>query len=526
MAQGKQDGITFKVDDVLVAKSLLNESQAKDIIEYKIGKQTLFIPDEHQDLELVIRPGNALITTLQECYNSHRPLVLSPDAIWLAICQGTAIHINRKIDSLQPIIFSEDKPKELIVRNDSLEFGGKHWKSLIDYLSIETQKYTKQDFYSFFVPQFTTTSAIEKTAYQITLLESYKQVFTYVGETGCGIVSVTLSGTKQDWVDIYNRLDRLKVLGLDNWVDNLKPVIQEFVNAFDNKIDKSFWSSIYKDATEYNGFYISGWFIKFFPYVKYPGDVEWTQENYDEENGGMKTPINYIPNPYINGDDYLMSTLSTDNFPSGLSQIEIIWNNYFNGTTRKMDAYSGFFGMKQYPNKTLEPFISWAICDKEAEPYKSETPFPADTISQDILSPVPREYWVPHVVSEPDRLAVYNSKKFDTQEESINFITTYLEKLVKSDNRFKNENLKNIEVSIVVLSSGKLTDIEISQSNNTDLNSFIKKELLNLPDAWLPALEHPGKALMLMDFDPYIETEEFKNMKVKVNSKIAFTLFK
>jgi hypothetical protein len=35
-------------------------------------------------------------------YAGHRPVALSPDMIWLMICQGVAHHINANAEQLRP----------------------------------------------------------------------------------------------------------------------------------------------------------------------------------------------------------------------------------------------------------------------------------------------------------------------------------------------------------------------------------------------------------------------------------------
>ncbi|MFV0538357.1 MAG: DUF4419 domain-containing protein [Dysgonomonas sp.] len=504
------DTLRFDVDNVPIATSKLAEIDAEKLINNKIGKKSAYIPQIHQNLKLVPADGNALIATLQESYDQHRPLALSPDVIWLAICQGVSIHINQNIKSLKSRIFTEDNTKELSIRNDSLEYGGKHWQDLISSFADETKKYTKGDFYSFFVSDFSTTSYIEKTAYQIALLESYKQMFTYVAESGCGIVSVTLLGKKEDWTTIYGKLDKLKEIGLADWAEELKPIIKEFINAYDGKVNKSFWGNIYKSATEYNAFYISGWCIKFFPYIIDQEETTWNSSNYDEEKGGVKTTLNYKINPFLKGDNYLLSTLSTDNFPSGLSEIDIVWNNHFKGTSKKMSVYSGFFAIKQFDDKTLMPFISWAIAYKDAKEITESYRLPFTDPQK------PYEYWSPHVTDKPKEGAVYDIKQFKTQKESLDFITKHLEKRLANN---KGE-LQNIKVTFTVLVNGKIANIEVTDSQNIKLKNIITQELEKLPQPWFPALSNPQDVLELMDDDKDIE-----NMKVKVNSKVEVVLF-
>lgn len=84
----------------------------------------------------------------------------------------------------------------------------------------------------------------------------------------CGIPKITLEGTKEDWEDIYLRLDKLKSWpshDLERWYEMLKPVL--FVAEFEGEIDRRFWSQIVKkDGYGCGTEYISGWIIAFCPF--------------------------------------------------------------------------------------------------------------------------------------------------------------------------------------------------------------------------------------------------------------------
>ncbi len=506
----KPKGISFKVNDVKMADSLLKINTAQLVFENKIGKEILFFPDEQANFGLVNCLNNGLIQTIQECYDNHRPLVLTPDIIWLAICQGISIHINEHYDALKNVMFTEDKPDKITVRNDSLEYSAKHWKNLIASFANETKKYTHDDFYSFLVSEFTTTTAIEKTTYQIALLESYKKAFEYIGESGCGIPSILIAGTKNDWQTILKKLDMLDKIGLSNWAKNLKPIISEFIKASKGKPNKEFWQNIYKNATEYNGFYISGWIIKFFPYIK-----ELEQDGvYDEERGEYKVGEIFLPNPFINDDNYLLSTLSTDNFPSGISKVPVIWNNYFTKSTKNIEVYAGFFAMKQYPDKSLEPLISWAICDKEGDSIKHK-------LSENNIREFknPSDYWSPHFADNLTDSAIYDIKKFKTQSASIAYVRSLLLDSLNNNTKFKSDDYRNDTIEIEILSNGRVAKVKMTKSENKQLENYIAKLIKELPKLWFPALAHPTDVLDLIDF-----SEEEKTVKIRVNSVVKIAL--
>lgn len=506
---GNPKGISFEVDDVRKAPNPLKIFNAKKVLEKKLEKKVLFIPEAHNNLGFAPCADNGLVQTVHECYANHRPLVLSPDVIWLAICQGVSIHINEHIDSLESTIFVENKPKTLIARNDSLEYTATSWASLIDSLSIKTTQYTKANFYTFFVPEFSTTTAITKTAYQITLLNSYKKVFQYIGESGCGIPYITILGEKQDWQEILKKLDMLDKIGLSNWAKHLKPVIQEFINIFEGTKNKDFWKAIYKDASEYNGYFVSGWIIKFFPYIK-----EISNTSVIDKNGIELSSEIFVPNPFYEDDNYLTSTLSTDNFPASMVTVPLTWLNLFKDEKTEMELYAGFFAIKQYDDLSLEPLISWAICKKNAPkpnhifPYEKHPSFPHQ-----------QKYWSPRFAEKLLMPAIYDIQQFKTYRESMKHIRQVLLDSLANNPLFPVADYKNKTLQLEILSNGTVAKVKLLGSKNKALVSNLSKLVKNLPASWAPALARPADVLHLMNVP-----ETVKKMQIRVNSKVGIRL--
>lgn len=505
----KPQGISFEVAGVKLADTLLVTNPAKKVVENKLGKTILWMPEDHLPQDVVECYNHGFIQTVQECYDTHRPLVLTPDHIWLVICQGVSIHVNENYDKLKDVIFLEDKPIQLLIRNDSLEYASKHWAELFNSFSNETKKYTKDDFYSFFVSEFTTTSSIEKTAYQVTLLESYKKGFEYVAETGCGIPSITIAGKKTDWESILEKLKMLDKIGMEKWRSNLEPVIKEFISASEGEIHKEFWKNIYKNAEDYNKFYVSGWIIKFFPYLR---DINMENAPYDKETGMSKASEYFFPNSFMDGDRYLLSTITTDNFPSGLSKIELKWNNYITKKFVNMEVYAGFMGIKQYEDKSLEPFISWAVCEEKAKPANHqllENKYKA-------MQHKP-EYWIPYTEFVLTDSAIYDIKRFKTQEQSISYLRSIIRDSLNKSKSF--ENFSNDTIEIEILSNGNIGNVTmLVDKENIRLSSYIKNQLESLPAKWFPALTKAENA------NGMAENIEDLNIKVRVNSVVKIDL--
>ena len=61
----------------------------------------------------------------------------------------------------------------------------------------------------------------------------------------CGIPSITLEGTVDDWTQLQARALELAEYDLGWWIEALKPVLDQFVAASSGIVDQEFWSKIY-----------------------------------------------------------------------------------------------------------------------------------------------------------------------------------------------------------------------------------------------------------------------------------------
>jgi hypothetical protein len=281
-------------------------------------------------------------------------LALSPDVIWLTICQGMSKRINLNFKSLENKIYKNGHPKSILVRIDSLAFDSTQWSVAVDSLAQQTRRYTDPYFYEAFVPQFSTTTPIDHVAYQITLLDAQKKAFSYNLESGCGFPWIVLRGTTEDWELIKKKLSILDTLEMTEWKESLTPILDEFIEASQGRANKTFWMNIFKTEGEYETYAITGWILKLFPYI-------------DSDQ----------PNPFLNKRVAASDNLSTDRFPSSILSVPFVWHNAFEDRTDSLYFWSGILGAKQYGDKTLEPFISWALTTKDykkefVEKYKEE----------------------------------------------------------------------------------------------------------------------------------------------------------
>jgi hypothetical protein len=120
------------------------------------------------------------------------------------------------------------------------------------------------------LPNFSTTTVNDTTVSAILMMATLKQYFPYNCMTGCGLPRVTLEGERSDWVNILQRLEKLKEYGIETiaWYHLSRPVISRFVSAFDfpqSPENVDFWQKVAKHEPGGSGrpsFY-SGWITAF-----------------------------------------------------------------------------------------------------------------------------------------------------------------------------------------------------------------------------------------------------------------------
>lgn len=440
-------------------------------------QNVLFYPETQMRERLVGIGVNGFLQTVHTSYAEHKPLTLSPDEVWLAICQGLSIHINENMDSLAKVLY---KPKYLPrqvahVRNDFLNDGYVYWEDLIDSMANATRKFTNVDLYSLMVQPFSTTTQVEKTALQITLMECHQEHVSYESETGCGIPYVHLRGTTEDWRKIKSSLDNLKSYGLSDWASALKPVMEEFVQASLGKPNIAFWKSIYKTTDYYMVGHVSGWILKFFPYL-YHGSRE-----------------KLSPNPYLAGHDYVLSDVDFSQFPSGLSVAHVKWDNY--GIIENVSLCSGFVGMRQHKDGALEPAISWFVCKDGVASLR----FPP-LLSNDCLMKWSGDvYWNDKV----EKKARYDSAVFSSPEMGYGYVKSELNFFLKKK-MFKEVGAKDT-LTVLLLMDGTVSKAYLNR-NDAKLNAAVDAFVKKMRGPWSPAMR---------PFERIFDNERIENERVK-----------
>ncbi len=367
--------IRFRVDDVETAEKPFFEKDYLRVLEQRAGKELFLMQNTRKGDKIVPSDGNVFANTIYNAYRSHRPLELSPDVIWLAVMQGVALHLNQKPNYLS-LVLKDTTSKKIIVRNDSLvNLNSRDWENLMQSFCDSVGKNIRSELKDTFTPKFTTTQDFHTAAYNITLMNAVKSKYVFIGESGCGIPYITLKGRPEDWKKILQEIDKLNGIGLGFWVKELKPVLEQFYLSSTGQANEFFWQGMVKEGQPY-GSCISGWFIKFFPYLEGLGqEVANFSENSAYEKKFKKE---YYINPYIRGFDYLTACYDFNDLPESIVDVPVTWKNYFKipNETKNLQFHAGFVGMRQNKkNKEITPETAWFITETTGKIIKSKDDF-------------------------------------------------------------------------------------------------------------------------------------------------------
>lgn len=361
----------------------------------------------------MIRPYfHPFLLMLHLGFASHRPVSISPDAVWLMICSGFAIHAEVRGEDLQRKLFPQGRDGKVTIevrRDDFKKNSNNDWEGVFGEFTSRMDGIMATDLKETLTGRFSTTGAKEKAAFEVAFMKTMQPSFAYAAGTMCGIPSITLEGTVQDWEDLAARAEKLRGNDCDWWLDALKPVLAQFTAAADGKVDHGFWRSIYKVLEMSGGDRISGWCVLFFPYVKKydwkgqerterweknvflldPSEQDdWVAElaktlaqrdarkpirrpaeSYikeareqvpdasglflpvepDLQGGGGKVPFDYL----------------TDDFGSSIATVPFVWD--YLGTKYDMQFLAGFCGVSYDPQtELLRAEIGWGVRDPRA----------------------------------------------------------------------------------------------------------------------------------------------------------------
>lgn len=342
------DRIRFEVDDVTPALDRLPTVSAREQFERVLT--TPLLSFSHADsLEVITDALHAadlhpLVLAIHQAFSQHRPLLLTPNIIWLTIAQGFAQHVNNNAESLRSNFVSHQGKERLVAEVLEIPTTSTEWTATIEQWTLLIRDNVGADVYRLLECNFSTTTPITRTASHVVMMDAFQKYFDYVVMCVCGIPEISLLGTVEDWQSIYDRVRALARYDLDWWVDRLLPICQEFVNTAQGYPDRDFWQCIYKPKPVYGAELMTGWLADLFPYIKTASTGIISTRN----------PLLAIEScDWPPNSQHWPQGVSLTALPSGISQANFKVKKD-NLTDRDLELVAGFVGVTQDPEFALE----------------------------------------------------------------------------------------------------------------------------------------------------------------------------
>jgi hypothetical protein len=450
--------ITFKVDEVVPAGKMLAECRCYEALNERLGGKVESCCDYHGTVVKEVY-YHGLLAAVYTAFSEHRPLVLSPDMIWITIMQGVAQHMTIHAEHLRERFVRHKGRLALTVDISHFLKGSPEnpWEEAFAGWSGKIREHIGEELHEALVGGFSTTGPVEKTVNEIVLMDIFERYFHYVAVGICGIPEITLEGTVEDWTRLRERVEVLKRFDMEWWLDHLRGICDEFVRAARGQIHLEHWQGICKLRKAYGGDIINGWIAKLFPYLReFPGGPARRQNPIFETGEGFSSLF----------------------APTGLSKVPFVWTiPHLGGKVDRydMEVIGGFTGVEQEKETmALRPKIGWAVKEVESGEaalnrlVREHEVFPGIDI-KDVTSTVVADMddGFPSVLSMPEDMGRFyfrtNGAELFGKGKAARYRIGPVEKLTRSDSIANNECL--VWCRFCDLADGSYVAIDLVQRN-------------------------------------------------------------
>ncbi|MBQ5997339.1 MAG: DUF4419 domain-containing protein, partial [Bacteroidales bacterium] len=193
--------ITFVVDEDLPAPTgfrsnlfVKGKSIGQSLLQSHRSAPPQILATSFGDEEQVLLSGeDVFYRTLVEAYAGHRPLVLSPDMVWMMISQGFAGYVNAHPEELRHLLVDHEGKIDLVVeKNNEDPWDAASWEAVVDSFCMVIMQNTKGDLAETLTKDFSTTGRVEHVASRVALMKAVESYFNYVViAIVCGIPHIT-----------------------------------------------------------------------------------------------------------------------------------------------------------------------------------------------------------------------------------------------------------------------------------------------------------------------------------------------
>lgn len=238
------------------------------------------------------------LSYLQECYGTHRKIVLAPHTMWHTIMCEIANFVTANPKQHQSI-FTRAIGDEKI--NIIVECASEYEPLRMDEIYVKMLELVPVNT-ELFLPNFSTLTERSRLAILGAFLETCSPYYNYM-MLACGFPQIRIDGTKEDWVLIsYNLMELIKEFKkvdskiADYLTKNVSPIIAKIIEAMTTP-DKDWFKQIFTQKRCGSGsqYFVNGWYTDLFmdgrpgqpkvsnfpvhitkvPYITLPSSTKW-----------------------------------------------------------------------------------------------------------------------------------------------------------------------------------------------------------------------------------------------------------
>lgn len=294
------------------------------------------------------RAGNFFDTCI-EAYNMHIDLKLDPNQVWIAVVQQFSLYVNAHAEDLRDkfVDFKGKKKLTVVTKGSTTDYA-----IIIKKMVEEKLKESLKDpsVVDWLIPNFSTTTETDRMVGWSSIMGVLEKYHRYEVLTLCGLPSVTLTGTVDDWIDIKKRADKLLEYDVDGlmkkWHALLSPILDEFIATKKGKGNPKWWNKICHVNSESGSKKLSGWLTAFALF----NDKGELAENRNRSN------------------DSVWPVFEMRDLPSGILSVPLEIREPAIDLEIDADLLCGFFAMSIDHKSTITPQLDWVLTIPDDEP--------------------------------------------------------------------------------------------------------------------------------------------------------------
>lgn len=190
-----KDRITFAVDDVQPASTALPVRKVYDHLRDAVEAENRGTYDAPPDVPgpletcysytddvVDTEPCHPIVAAVHLAFSDHRPLVLTPDSVWLTIAQGFANHVANHSESLRRYMVPHQGRAEIQIDVRGFMAGAPEnpWHIVFPDFVREIEARAPTDF-QWLLADFSTSGPLELLVSQIVFMDAFQPVLRISG---------------------------------------------------------------------------------------------------------------------------------------------------------------------------------------------------------------------------------------------------------------------------------------------------------------------------------------------------------